>query len=163
MRVSKSLPIAAGIAIAGAAMGVQLGRSAIAEIDPLYFAERPVRFHAELAANRSSDWAQVQAAEYQREAPAAGLGSGCIRCVPAPVEYVPERHGAIEYAGWTVYPSEEPAEPALATLAEEAPDPERQWVERYASYAVAAEPLEAAAVEEEAYAAPEPEDYAGTW
>ncbi len=45
-----ALPAMAALSIAGAAIGVQLGRSAIAEINPLYFSEpQQARFFADLA------------------------------------------------------------------------------------------------------------------
>jgi hypothetical protein len=45
-----ALPAMAALSIAGAAIGVQLGRSAVAEINPLYFSSpQPTRFFADLA------------------------------------------------------------------------------------------------------------------
>jgi hypothetical protein len=45
-----TLPAMAALSIAGAALGVQLGRSAIAEVNPLYFnAPHQARFFADLA------------------------------------------------------------------------------------------------------------------
>src|SRR3954447_25244193 len=90
------LPLIAGLSIAGAAVGVQLGHSAISEIDPSLFSEPEERFHAGLAPYRSPDWAQVQQAEYaqpevvaQPEVPPA-----CIGCVTWPIELGPRPSAA---------------------------------------------------------------------
>jgi hypothetical protein len=53
-----TLSAAAALSIAGAAMGIQLGRGTIAEIDPLYFSDAPpARFYADLVPGgyRTSD------------------------------------------------------------------------------------------------------------
>jgi len=134
-----TLPTMAALSIAGAALGVHLGHSAIAQINPAYFAEPEPRFHADLAPNRSPDWAQVQVAEYQDAGLIEGLGTGCVGCRAYPEEYRPVADPAIDGRedGWAASaqyvaaaPVESPAEPA--------PDPEREAVMRYASYPVAA-------------------------
>lgn len=154
---STTLPIMAGLSIVGAALGVTLGRSAIAEIDPAYFADPEVPFHADLAPYRSPDWAQVQAAEYRQVTSAEGLGTGCVGCGDYPIEYVPRPDPAVASYGWAAA-----AEP-LEEVTYEAPerDPEMERVQLYASYPVSAEEAQQeepapAAEEEEALA------YAGT-
>ena len=171
-------PVMAGLAILGTALGVQLGQSAIAEIDPVHFSDPEPRFHADLVPHARGDWAQVQVAEYHQAAGTAGYGDGCIRCPEYPVEYVPEPHPAFDgfEDGWSA--SAAVAEPVEVVFAE-ASNPDWERVERYASFPVNArqarlaeeEPAaEEAEYPEEAYAEaeyaeePEPvyEVYAGT-
>ncbi len=163
MAYATTLPVLAGLSLLGTAVGVHLGRSAIAEINPAYFSEPETRFHADLAPYRSADWAQVQAAEYQQAQMVDGLGDGCINCRDYPEEYYPRREPAADgYAdGWAASIPEEPVE---IVFVEQEPDPARQRIEHYASYPVSAEEAQAAtyapaeeaeATAEEAYAAAE--------
>ena len=71
MPVSTTLPIMAGLSILGAALGVTLGHSAIAEINPAYFNEAEDSFHADLVPYRSPDWAPGPGRRISRR-PAAG-------------------------------------------------------------------------------------------
>ena len=150
------LPILAGLAIVGTALSVHLGRSAIAEIDPAYFRDPEVPFHADLVPHRGPDWAQVQVREYQQAGLNDGLGDGCVGCRDYPEEYVPQPDPAVEGdgGGWAAGS----AQPAEAVFVEE-PARESRWerVERYASYPVSAEEEAAdpAAEEAVAYAATE--------
>jgi hypothetical protein len=144
MRLMSTLPIVAGLSVAGAALGLHLGRSAIAEINPAYFTDPEVPFHADLSPYRSPDWAQVQAAEYHQPAIVGeGFGGGCIGCVAAPVVYSPQ--GVLHVQAWqpeSAYAVE--AQPQ-AVEAEAAPEPELERVRRYASYPLTAEEGQAAA------------------
>jgi hypothetical protein len=155
MAYPMTLPILVGLAVVGTATGVHLGRSAIAEIDPAYFSEPEVPFHADLVPYRSPDWAQVQAAEYERAGSLEGLGSGCVGCRDYPEEYYPRPDPAVDgYADGQA--ASIAYEPAQTILVEAAPDPGRERVERYAHYPVSAEEEEApadVAPAEEAYAA----------
>jgi hypothetical protein len=146
MPQSLTLPLVAGLAIIGAAAGVNLGRSAIAEINPAYFTDPDIQFHADLSPYRGPDWAQVQAAEYRQEAPPEGLGSGCIGCRGVPAVYLAEGPALAAGGGaWT----------AASALTEEAPaavppaprDPDLDRVERYASYPLTAREAEQMAAE----------------
>jgi hypothetical protein len=148
MPQSMTLPLVAGLAIVGAAGGVSLGRSAIAEINPAYFTDPEVPFHADLSPYRSPDWAQVQAAEYQQEIVPEGLGSGCVGCVPLPAVYLPEQ------GTWSGGYEEPPVvriagyKEASAAGAEPLPrDPEVERIERYASYPITEEPAGEGGVE----------------
>ena len=169
MRVSKSLPVVAGLAVLATAFGVSLGRSAIAEINPAYFSDPEPRFHADLVPQRQ-DWDRVQVAEYRAAAVSEGLGDGCIRCPEFPVEYVPEQHPV--YAAWDAG-----AQPVAATAdyvvyePEPEPDPRMERVRVYSGYAITeaeAEEQARAAAEEAELAAMEAEEdmqvelYAGT-
>ncbi|HEX8668501.1 MAG TPA: hypothetical protein VF727_09055 [Allosphingosinicella sp.] len=138
MRVSKHLPVLAGLGVLFAAGGIQLGRSAVAEINPLYFTEREPVFHGALTPYRSQDWAQVQAAEYEQVVAPEELGTGCVGCRAFPVEYVPEHDPAVDAAGEYWVPEAYEPEPVQAVLADEQADPDWQRVERYAGYQVAA-------------------------
>ena len=145
MPATTTLPIMAGLAILGAAAGVNLGRSAISEINPAYFTEPDTRFHADLSPYRSPDWAQLQAAEYraaQQPVPVGDLGSGCIGCRDYPVEYVPRHDPAMD--GYQDGRSASAAEPVLATVVEPpAPDPHRERIQLYASYPLTEEEVQA--------------------
>jgi hypothetical protein len=165
MPATTTLPIMAGLAILGAALGVNLGRSAISEINPAYFSDPEDAFHSDLVPYRSPDWAQVQAAEYraaQQPVLVGELGSGCIGCRDYPVEYVPRHDPAVD--GYQDSYSASAPQPAQIVVVETpaAPDPARERIQLYASYPVssgeqpapAAESAAAAAPVEEAAAAP---------
>lgn len=134
MDYKTKVPVVAGLAILGTALGVQLGTSAIAEINPAHFSDPEPRFHADLVPHARGDWAQVQVAEYHRAGASDGYGEGCIRCPEYPVEYVPQPHPAFDgfEDDWSA--SASVAEP-VAVFAE-APDPDRERLERYASFPV---------------------------
>jgi hypothetical protein len=159
MPVSTTLPIMAGLSIVGAALGITLGKSAIAEINPAYFSEAEDDFHADLVPYRSPDWAQVHQAEYrsaQQPVIVGELGSGCIGCRAYPVEYVPQHDPAVDRyveGGLIRAP-----EPTVVTVAqpEPAPDPDRERIRSYASYPVSSEerPVEVAEAPAEEAAAP---------
>ena len=138
MAYSRTLPLIAGLSVFGAAAGVWLGHSAIAEIDPAYFGAAPDRFHADQVPYRSPDWAQVQAHEYVQSASFDGLGTGCMGCgASGDVVYAPP--AVATYGdGWAEEAAAEARsiEPAAAPAA---PDPEWERVARYASYAVSSE------------------------
>jgi hypothetical protein len=136
-----SLPIMAGLAVAGAVGGVVLGHSAVSEIDPAYYSSPPTRFHADQAANRSGDWAQVQVQDYEKAGLADGLGQGCYGCRAGRVEYhaapAVTTYGEAWVSEAVLAVDEAPAVPAEAVV--EAPDPELERVQLYASYPVSAE------------------------
>ena len=166
MPVSTTLPVLAGLSILGAALGITLGNSAIAEINPAYFNEAEDDFHADLVPYRSSDWGQVHQAEYrsaQQPVIVGELGSGCVGCRTYPVEYIPRHDPAVEryaeggYGESRVLRAPEPTYvEGVATAV--APDPDRERIVRYASYPLSSEesPAEVAEapVVEEAAAAP---------
>ncbi|HEX8309175.1 MAG TPA: hypothetical protein VF645_12240 [Allosphingosinicella sp.] len=157
MPVSTTLPVMAGLSILGAALGITLGKSAIAEINPAYFNEAEDEFHADLAPYRSPDWAQAHQAEYraaQQPVVVGELGSGCVGCSDYPVAYVPKPDPAVDpYASGELIRA---PEPTVVTVAAPAPDPDRERIVRYASYPVSAEerPVEVAEAPVEEAAAP---------
>jgi hypothetical protein len=138
-----TLPALAGLSIVGMALGVHLGRSAVAEINPAYFTEPEVPFHADMVPGGTPDWAQVQVTEYQKTGLVEGLGSGCIGCRDYPIDYVPETDPAIEESvdgvedGW----SASSGEPIQAALVEDpAIQAGRERIERYSGYSSVQEP-----------------------
>jgi len=165
MPVSTTLPVIAGLSILGAAFGITLGKSAIAEINPAYFDESADDFHADLVPYRSPDWAQVHAAEYraaQQPVIVGELGTGCIGCRDYPVEYYPRHDPVVDrYVEGGAYVEDgllRAPEPTVVTVAAEAPapDPVRERIQAYSSYPVSAEekPVEVAEAPVEAEAAP---------
>ncbi len=158
MPVSTTLPVLAGLSILGAALGITLGKSAIAEINPAYFNEAEDDFHADLVPNRGSDWAQVHQAEYraaQQPVLVGELGSGCVGCANYPVAYVPRHDPAVDlYADGELLRAPEPT--VVTVAAEPAADPDRERIVRYASYPVSAEerPVEVAEAPVEEAASP---------
>jgi len=156
MPVSTTLPIMAGLSILGAALGVTLGKSAIAEINPAYFNEAEDDFHADLVPYQSPGWAQASQYQGAQQPVVVGeLGSGCIGCRTYPVEYVPRHDPAVDY-----YAEGEllrAPEPTVVTVAQApAPDPARERIQAYASYPVSSEerPVEVAEAPVEEMTAP---------
>lgn len=128
----------AGLSVVAALLGVRLGQSAIAEIDPAYFSTPPTRFHADLVAASAMKWEErgpVDASLIQ------GLGDGCIRCVDYPEEYWPDHdpiideHRQLSLASVEYEERPEPADQNPAPVPEEVSVP----VQRYAYYAVTTE------------------------
>jgi len=148
MPVSTTLPVMAGLSILGAALGITVGKSAIAEINPAYFNEAEDDFHADLVPYRGSDWAQVHQAEYraaQQPVVVGELGSGCVGCADYPVAYVPRHDPAVDsYADGDLLRAPEPT--LVTVAAAPAPDAAREQIARYASYPVSSEerPVEVA-------------------
>ena len=147
MPASTTIPIIAGLSILGAAVGINLGNSAVSEINPAYFSDAEDSFHSDLVPYRSPDWAQVQAAEYhaaQQPVLVGELGTGCVGCRDYPIAYVPRHDPAVDlYAEGELLRA---PEPTVVTVAAAAPDPAREQIQRYASYPVSAEerPVEVA-------------------
>ena len=159
MPVSTTLPVMAGLSILGAALGITLGKSAVAEINPAYFNEAEDDFHADLVPNRSSDWGQVHQAEYraaQQPVIVGELGSGCVGCRTYPVEYIPQHDPAVDrhVEGGLIRAPEPTYVEGVETAP--APDPDRERIVRYASYPVSSEekPVEVAAAPVDEGAAP---------
>jgi hypothetical protein len=155
-----ALPIVGGLSILAAGGGVWLGKSSVAQINPVYFSEREARFHADLAPNRGVAWDQVQTAEFQQAALATDYGTFCLGCIDYPEDVHPigprERDGIED--GWA---ASAPEEQEIETeTVETARQPEWERVERYASYPVTADKpaIERAVVEQPAVAEPVSDD-----
>ena len=141
MPASTTLPVVAGLSILGAALGISLGKSAIAEINPAYFSDPEESFHSDLVPYRSPDWAQVHAAEYraaQQPVLVGDLGSGCIGCRDYPVEYAPVHDPAVDgYADG--YAASVPPPAQVIVVETPAPDSARERIQAYSTYPVSAE------------------------
>jgi hypothetical protein len=132
-----TLPAVSALAIAGAALGILLGNSAISEIDPAYFSKPEARFHGDLTPYRSPESAQT-ALRSEGVAPGA-LGDGCVGCRVYPEEYFPEHDGSVDgYSASAWEPVEEASAQYAVYEAGEAAEPDERLaaIERYSSYRV---------------------------
>ena len=148
MAYSLTLPIAAGLAVAGSAAGIWLGNSAIGLINPVYYNEPETRFHADLAAQRPN-WERVQLAE--AEAMAEGLGTGCIKCADYPEEVYPSAEAYYREPNWSDpswreadgeedgWSASAPESDGRYTAAASTEDPEMVRVQTYSTYRVSAD------------------------
>ena len=148
-----TLPALGLVALLGGGLGVHLGRSAIAEINPAHFGSPETRFHADLAPHRPMP-AGIQLSS--RENLIIPLGAGCIGCA----DMVASGPGYAAASARYDYPSApNPVENFVEELPASEEPAERQAslasVERYASYPVSHEEAAASASAE---AAPQPED-----
>ena len=137
-----TLVIAAGLAIVGAAIGVNMGHATIDQINPANFKDDDAAFYPDAGRDTRSpgDWAQVQAQEYQAasQAPPVATCANCTWPTPpvAPVpqqdpivaRYEPERIAAV--------PRERAEGPVRIVVVEESPEPDWGRVERYTRYPV---------------------------
>jgi hypothetical protein len=135
-----SLAIAAGLAVAGAAIGTQLGRSTAAAINPAYFQDPQATFYSDLApgAQRQGDWDQAQQAQEYQASQQVAPPAGCPDCTwptdPAPrQDPVVARYDAPEAAP---PPREEAEAPVRIVVVEQPAEPARDAVARYSGYQV---------------------------
>ena len=111
------LPSIAGLAVAGAALGLYLGSSAISEINPAYYSTplSASAFHADLVPNASAQGGEQSLPQLAEEV-VSDIGRGCSWCGGEPVEYV-----SIDYSAFDSYaapPSSYRSPPADLVLAE---------------------------------------------
>jgi hypothetical protein len=139
-----TVPVLAVLAVAGSATGLYLGKAAVAEINPIYYSERPDTFHGDLVPYRPQAATEVAVYRAGQLTPAElsqALGTGCIGCRTYPEEYRPQQDPAVEPYRSQETPAAAPAV-QLAVYDPEAERPAREAdfasVERYASYQVAA-------------------------
>lgn len=123
------------LSILGGGIGMHLGRSTIAEINPVYFEPTPTRFHADLVSNRPLSWDQAPETGITDASLIQGLGTGCVLCPDYPEEYHPIPEPAME--GY----EEEASEPVRAADEEyrgagEAPGYANSQAQLYAYYAI---------------------------
>jgi hypothetical protein len=135
-----TLPMTAVLALVGAGLGIHLGHSAIAEINPAYYNhddERASKFYADLAPGKH-DWAAVQVSELRAAETGEQLLYGCVGCTTYPEEYHPIHEASLGkvYEG-LAETTETPAEAAAPAVMASAAHFEQ--VERYARYPVSAE------------------------
>ncbi len=157
MSRSQTLPTMGVLVLAGAGLGIHLGKASIAEINPAYFSERPSRFHADLSPYQSQGDDGLQASG---GASMITLGSGCVGCRTYPEEYHPINDPAVDN-----YPSSDSDAQEPVSFAEQQPSQEPREgnqdnarVELYASFPVSAEEAAARASAEVEYT---PADHRG--
>jgi hypothetical protein len=139
-----ALPAIAGLSILGAASGIWLGKSAVSEINPIYYDEAETRFHADLVPYRSPDWAKVQTSELQQASTGEDYGRFCLGCIdyPQEVSFARAREPDGLDDGWSASASyEEPEAYAASTepVEVERSDPEWRRVQLYANARVSAD------------------------
>ena len=135
-----TLVIAAGLAIAGAAIGVNMGHAAIDQINPANFKDSDGAFSSDPAqpSRPPGEWAQVQAQEYQAAAKATAP-QGCTDCTWPVAPVPPEDPSVARYDQPRIaaVPRARAEAPVRVVIVEERP-PEPDWrqIERYARYPV---------------------------
>ena len=84
---SAILPSIASLALVGSALGIYLGKSAIAQIDPVYFSTpfSVAKFHADLTPSPPSF--EAAPIMFQDASTIGGLGTGCVGCQNRPAEF----------------------------------------------------------------------------
>ncbi|HWH23234.1 MAG TPA: hypothetical protein VNT25_08130 [Allosphingosinicella sp.] len=133
------------LTLAGAGLGVYLGKSAISEINPAYFSSpfSGSSFHADLAANRTPFTEQASLAPVQAMDSFVAYSGGCIGCAVPPPTYVPVseplRVPSSSYASVAadIEQIEDEVDKAVR-------DAQKAVIERYAHYPVSAEEARAA-------------------
>lgn len=128
------------LALAGTGLGLYLGKSAVAEINPAYFgsAASETRFHSDLVAKRPT-WDNPPAV-LQNAALTTGYGTGCVGCRAYPEEYFPVHDPAVdENFDQATSNTDRIIEEAELEIAEMARRAQLASVERYAHYPVSDE------------------------
>jgi hypothetical protein len=135
MARSFTLPTAAALALAGTGLGIYLGKSAIAEINPAYFGSvySETRFHADLVPNRP-DWDSVPSL-FRDASLETGLGVGCFGCRSYLGEYRDDPVVDVSYASYEADADAiiEKVDREIARLARVIEEPD---IERYAHFPV---------------------------
>jgi cell division protein FtsN len=118
--------IAAGLSIVGAAIGVNMGRAAVDQINPANFKDSDPPFYSDMVPNRPrGDWAQVQAQEY-RAASQATAPQGCAGCTWPVAPDPPQQPEWRRVERYTRYPVEREREPVAYAEDDDAGDPGTQ-------------------------------------
>ena len=136
---STTLPIVAALSLVGAALGVHFGRSAIGEINPVFYDQDEEYFSfASLSPNRPRDTGASHPAGFWESEISVSRASYCPGCDDDRVIAV---DGGYRWPAY--YVPAEAAEPEPVYVAE-GPHPAHTEVERYAHFQVAAaeEPAE---------------------
>ena len=134
--------IAAGLAIVGGAIGVNMGHATIDQINPANFRDSDAALYPDAAqeARSPGDWAQVQAQEYQAasQAPAPAACANCTWPTP-PVAPVPPQDPTVaryDQERIAAVPRERAEAPVRIVVVDEASEPDWGRVERYTRYPV---------------------------
>lgn len=142
-----SLSLAAGITIAGVAAGLQLGHSAIAEINPVHFESRQTStFYSDLVPNRPQEPTPQQLADALVNELNISGRPNCIGCSEGMAALNPAATHAYDSSITDAEPVSDLAYPEQR-VSESAADREWEGISRYASYPVS---------QAEAAASPEP-------
>jgi hypothetical protein len=140
MAKSTKLSAIGGIAVAGAALGLYLGSSAISEINPAYYSTPSSRssFHADLIPNQGDR----SGAQPLTEAAVAeiGLDARCVGCGVYPDDFAPD-HNSGDYGSPYAASSSTPTADLIIAQAEEHASRALSFAEirdinRYSSYPV---------------------------
>jgi hypothetical protein len=148
MAYPTTMPILSGLAILATIAGVSLGRSAVAEINPVHYKPPTSSFYADLVPYRSSGSVQADLAgsDYFQAEPAYSADPGCGTCDDYPVEYRPRHDKSVDGIedGWSASTGASDIEgTAAADTAPPEPKPaNRQWIERYTTYTIVTELVE---------------------
>lgn len=147
MAYSTTVPILAGLTILGSMTGVSIGRSTIAQINPVYFQPPSSHFYSELTPNRgpADQQPDLGGTDYVQADYAYSAAPGCGACMDYPVDYKPRHDKAVDVIEDSRSASAS-SEPVLASETEwrEPAPANRDWVDRYTDYQVAAAPVEPA-------------------
>ena len=145
MAHSLTVPTLSVLTLLGAGLGVHLGHSAVAEIDPVYFGDPPARFHSDLVPHRPVAAPHVLAGQEVLQLAPACIGCGSVATEIYPIYEAPAAPDHSDYAADAAV-----AELVYAAEVPPAEEAERQVrlarVELYSSYPVSHD--EAAALAE---------------
>lgn len=140
MAYSTTVPIFGGLAILATVTGVSLGRSAVAEINPIHFKPASSHFYTDMVPYRSAGSvdADISGSDYVQPDYAYSAAPRDY-----PVAYQPRHDPAVDGIedDWS---ASAPRATAAVSTEREAADPppaNREWIERYTTYTVASEPV----------------------
>jgi hypothetical protein len=139
MAYTTHVPILAGLAILGGVTGVGLGRSTIAQINPVYFQPVSSHFYGDMVPNRSTSGpAELGGTDYLQADYAYSAAPACVGCDDYPIDARPRREKLPELydEAWT---ESEPAQVVTAVAeapADEPPAANREWITRYTTYTI---------------------------
>ena len=130
---SVTLPVMAALSLVGAALGVHFGRSAIAEINPVFYDQDEEYFSfASLSPNRPRDTRPSHPADFWESELSVSRASYCPGCDD---ERVISVDGGYR---WPAYSAPADAVDPEPVYVAEAPNPAHAEVDRYAHFQVAA-------------------------
>ena len=157
MAFSTTVPILSGLAILATMTGVTLGRSAVAEINPIHFRPASITFYADLVPYRpaGSFDPQTSGGDYFQAETAYSADPDCAACDRHSLGFERVRDTGIDGIedGWSASAAPEPRLAAAETVPEPAPA-NRQWIERYTTYTIVEEVVQPERVAVSAQEAP---------
>jgi hypothetical protein len=145
MAYNSTIPVISGLAILATFTGVSLGRSAVAEINPIHFRAGNSHFYSDLVPYRSSGSVEpnVAADDYFQPEPAYAVATACRGCDDYPVAYQPRHDKAVDgdLDDWSATRGPEADLASAEKAVPEPPPANRQWIERYTTYTVETETI----------------------